>query len=388
MELYSKGESSEFNRCSPSPKRNMVPKAVLMRHMIGNMSYLTDFEEIDGGYVAFGGNPKGGKIRGRVSTHFDVDIDMFGVHNLVGDEMVVKSKVVVKATSTIPVSAATTTTTVITNDEINLAKALVELKSAKLPTTIADITITAVSTRPRAKGLVIHEQLQAEEEKEERVGWPAREKLNQIKTKRAEEKRNIPPTRALQRSFMCTYLKNMEGWKPKDLKNKSFVNIQQLFDKAMIGEFPLLTYRMSWFEEFQGKLKRVSIERGSKRAGTELEQGKYLRSKSIYAPALLTTREDLKTLWKLVKAKHGSTRPEEGYERVLWGDLKTMFVPHVEDQHPPVINEAFQWRTEILKEYISLGEDCWIKCFMMNLKYCLISYVLVFLFISLLLAGA
>ncbi|GJX80830.1 hypothetical protein Tco_0328979 [Tanacetum coccineum] len=32
------------------------------RHMTGNMSYLTDYEEIDGGYVAFGGNPKGGKI--------------------------------------------------------------------------------------------------------------------------------------------------------------------------------------------------------------------------------------------------------------------------------------------------------------------------------------
>ncbi|GJR18815.1 putative ribonuclease H-like domain-containing protein [Tanacetum coccineum] len=35
------------------------------RHMIGNMSYLTDFEEINEGYVAFGGNPKGGKITGR-----------------------------------------------------------------------------------------------------------------------------------------------------------------------------------------------------------------------------------------------------------------------------------------------------------------------------------
>ncbi|GJW25823.1 hypothetical protein Tco_0039634 [Tanacetum coccineum] len=35
-------------------------------------------------------------------------------------------------------------------------------------------------------------------------------------------------------------------------------------------------------------------------------------------------REDLETLWKLVKAKHGSTRPEEGYERVLWGDLKLL----------------------------------------------------------------
>ncbi|GJS34986.1 ribonuclease H-like domain-containing protein [Tanacetum coccineum] len=35
------------------------------RHMTGNMSYLTDYEEINGGYVAFRGNPKGGKITGR-----------------------------------------------------------------------------------------------------------------------------------------------------------------------------------------------------------------------------------------------------------------------------------------------------------------------------------
>ncbi|GJV88237.1 hypothetical protein Tco_1532175, partial [Tanacetum coccineum] len=31
---------------------------------------------------------------------------------------------------------------------------------------------------------------------------------------------------------------------------------------------------------------------------------------------------DLDTLWKLVKAKHGNTRPEDEYERVLWGDMK------------------------------------------------------------------
>ncbi|GJT10224.1 putative ribonuclease H-like domain-containing protein [Tanacetum coccineum] len=32
---------------------------------LGNMSYLTYYEEIDGGYVAFRGNPKGGKITGK-----------------------------------------------------------------------------------------------------------------------------------------------------------------------------------------------------------------------------------------------------------------------------------------------------------------------------------
>nr|GEU30383.1 hypothetical protein [Tanacetum cinerariifolium] len=35
------------------------------RHMTGNMSYLYDFEELNGGYVAFGGNPKGGTISGK-----------------------------------------------------------------------------------------------------------------------------------------------------------------------------------------------------------------------------------------------------------------------------------------------------------------------------------
>ncbi|GKF03389.1 hypothetical protein Tco_0030312 [Tanacetum coccineum] len=35
------------------------------RHMTGNMSYLTDYKEIDGGYVAFEGNSKGGKITGK-----------------------------------------------------------------------------------------------------------------------------------------------------------------------------------------------------------------------------------------------------------------------------------------------------------------------------------
>ncbi|GJR66929.1 hypothetical protein Tco_0012994 [Tanacetum coccineum] len=43
-------------------------------------------------------------------------------------------------------------------------------------------------------------------------------------------------------------------------------------------------------------------------------------------------REDLETLWKLVKAKHGNTRPEEDYERVLWGDLKVMFEPDIKSE--------------------------------------------------------
>ncbi|GJS31626.1 hypothetical protein Tco_0492246 [Tanacetum coccineum] len=40
------------------------------RHMTGNKSYLSDYEEIDGGFVAFGGDSNGGRItgKGKIST--------------------------------------------------------------------------------------------------------------------------------------------------------------------------------------------------------------------------------------------------------------------------------------------------------------------------------
>ncbi|GJU12411.1 putative ribonuclease H-like domain-containing protein [Tanacetum coccineum] len=70
------------------------------------------------------------------------DEDMFGVNDLDGDEVVVESDVVAmtNAASIIPASAAT-----ITNVELTLAQTLAELKS----------------TRPKAKGLIIHEEEQA-----------------------------------------------------------------------------------------------------------------------------------------------------------------------------------------------------------------------------------
>ncbi|GKF87983.1 hypothetical protein Tco_0258860, partial [Tanacetum coccineum] len=35
------------------------------RHMTGNKSFLINYQDIDGGFVAFGGSPKGGKITGK-----------------------------------------------------------------------------------------------------------------------------------------------------------------------------------------------------------------------------------------------------------------------------------------------------------------------------------
>ncbi|GJV98146.1 putative ribonuclease H-like domain-containing protein [Tanacetum coccineum] len=91
--------------------------------------------------------------------------------------------------------------------------------------------------------------------------------------KRAEEKRNRPPTKAQQRSFMCTYLKNMEGWKPKDLKNKSFANIQDLFDKAMKRVNTFVDMDTELVKESSKKAEaEIAQESSSKRAGEALEQ--------------------------------------------------------------------------------------------------------------------
>ncbi|GJV77664.1 hypothetical protein Tco_1509248, partial [Tanacetum coccineum] len=188
---------------------------------------------------------------------------------------------------------------------------------------------------------------------------------------RAKEKRNKSPTKAQQRNTMSTYLKNMAGYKHNQLKNKSFDDIQKLFDKAMkrVNTFVDMDTELVEGSKVRAKAE-IAQESSSKRAGTELEQEKEVAIDAIslatMPPSIIDykihkegkktyyqiirvvgrskmylvfshmlksfDREDLETLWKLVKAKHESTRPEEGYERVLWGDLKTMFDLHVEDQ--------------------------------------------------------
>nr|GEV35421.1 putative ribonuclease H-like domain-containing protein [Tanacetum cinerariifolium] len=52
-----------------NPQHVLKDKGVIdsgcSRHMTRNMSYLSDLEELNSGYVTFGGNPKGGKISGK-----------------------------------------------------------------------------------------------------------------------------------------------------------------------------------------------------------------------------------------------------------------------------------------------------------------------------------
>ncbi|GKB17095.1 putative ribonuclease H-like domain-containing protein [Tanacetum coccineum] len=298
--------------------------------------------------------------------------------------------VVEKEVSTAKVA---TTTTV---DELTLAQTLIEIKASKpkVVTTAATTTTTAV-TKPKARGVVVQEpnnELEEEEklakQKEEdgniakwdnvqamidadyelaaRLQAEEQEELTNKRNKhfarlRAEEQRRKQPTKAQKRNTMSTYLKNMVRYKHNQLKTKSFEDIQMLFDKEM--------KRVNTFVDMDTELVKGSetrTEGSSERAGEELESENLKKQKldenveaevddetemkkhieidpddevaidaiplSTKPPIINIDREDLETLWKLVKTKHGLTRPEEAYERVLWGDLKVMFKPDVESE--------------------------------------------------------
>ncbi|GJV37733.1 hypothetical protein Tco_1410210 [Tanacetum coccineum] len=97
-------------------------------------------------------------------------------------------------------------------------------------------------------------------------------------------------------------------------------------DEVAIDAIPLATKPpiiVDWKIIKEGKMGYFQIIRAD---------GSLKRYSSMIQMLQNIDREDLETLWKLVKAKHGLTRLEEAYERVLWGDLKVMFEPDVESE--------------------------------------------------------
>ncbi|GKC70455.1 hypothetical protein Tco_1116338 [Tanacetum coccineum] len=130
-----------------------------------------------------------------------------------------------------------------------------------------------------------------------------------------------------------------------DKRKKHF----KLFDKAMTRVNMFVDMDTEFVKE-SSKKAEMAQENSSKGVGDELEQEKEKKQKidndqeeaemrklieivldeedvaidaiplSTKPPIIMLqsiNREDLETLWKLVKAKHRNTRPEEGYERVL-----------------------------------------------------------------------
>ncbi|GKC48389.1 hypothetical protein Tco_1066111, partial [Tanacetum coccineum] len=192
--------------------------------------------------------------------------------------------------------------------------------------------------------------------------------------KKAEEKRSKPPTKAQKRKTMSTYLKNMDGWKLHQLKGKSYNEVEKLFDQAMtrINNFvgmdsaeeakKLEGTSKSAGDEIERKANKkqkidddddeianlqalieitpdeeevavnaiplaskppVIVDYGIYKEG---RVGYYKITRAdgfdtlyrVFSMLLHSfDREDLETLWKLVKARHGENRPTEGYKSIM-----------------------------------------------------------------------
>ncbi|GJV39949.1 hypothetical protein Tco_1418389 [Tanacetum coccineum] len=249
-----------------------------------------------------------------VNVQDDADNEMFDVNALNGKEVFgawQNENVVEEVLDVAQVSTIATTVT-ITTEEITLAQALEALKTSKPKNLIEELVklmkkkdlirldeevalklqakfdeeerlarekaekeqeanIALIETWDDIQAKIdadhqLAERLQAQEQEELSVKEKTKlfqqlleQRRKHFAAKSAKEKRNKPPTQAQQRKIMCTYLKNMEGKKLKDLKNKSFDSIQKMFDRAF--------KRVNTFVDFRTDL----VEGSSKRAGAGLE---------------------------------------------------------------------------------------------------------------------
>ncbi|GKE02754.1 hypothetical protein Tco_1390737, partial [Tanacetum coccineum] len=169
-------------------------------------------------------------------------------------------------------------------------------------------------------------KLQAEEEEEERL---AREKDKPIavrakgSSKRAGE---VLQQESIKKQKMDDVKETAKVDEDKETDElQSLMEVIPDEEEVAIDDIPLATKPLSivdWKILKEGKTSYYQIiraDRNSKRYSAFIQMIKSF------------DREDLETLWKLVKDKRGSTRLEEGYGRVIWGNLKTKFEHHVED---------------------------------------------------------
>nr|GFA13081.1 hypothetical protein [Tanacetum cinerariifolium] len=117
------------------------------------------------------------------------------------------------------------------------------------------------------------------EERSKLLGELIKSRRKYFATKRAKEIWNKPPTKAQQKSLMCTYMKNMEGFKQKDFKGKSFDKIKKMFDKVYKRVNNFVDMNTKNVEESLKKTQAEVTKGNSKRAGQELEQERVKKHK-------------------------------------------------------------------------------------------------------------
>ncbi|GJR14999.1 hypothetical protein Tco_0797651 [Tanacetum coccineum] len=191
---------------------------------------------------------------------------------------------------------------------------------------------------------------------------------------RAKAKRNKHMTQSQLRIYMSNYLKNQGTWKLSQLKKLKFEEIKEEFEKIDDKDVSDTEEKVSKVKEEEpvkrvGKRKKQKARKGisidkspqgdsetDKEESVEAMNPTPLDTKSnivanwkIFQQAMLKdfTREDLIELYRLVMQKYGTNRPEDAYDRVLWGDLRTMFdLPLNEDAilSLPLQQKMISWR--------------------------------------------
>nr|GEU68975.1 replication protein A 70 kDa DNA-binding subunit B [Tanacetum cinerariifolium] len=88
---------------------------------------------------------------------------------------------------------------------------------------------------------------------------------------------------------------------------------------------------------------------------TKLVKRKKRAEEELIQESTKKQKEDLEDLYKLVKARYGSTRPVESMDYLLWSDMKTMFEPHVEDEGRIVGIKSFLDAVEITAAHVCVN---------------------------------
>ncbi|GJU36532.1 hypothetical protein Tco_1184886 [Tanacetum coccineum] len=148
---------------------------------------------------------------------------------------------------------------------------------------------------------------------------------------RAEAIRNKPPTRTQVRNKMITYLKHMGQYTPQQLKHKNFeeglrgsVDVVPRDDVAIDVEslatkYPIVEWKTDILNENMMYYQIIRADGSSK-------------NYKIFSEILDDfNRQDVMDLHRLVQERYDTTSPE-GYDFLLWGDLKTLFEPNEEDE--------------------------------------------------------
>ncbi|GJY63004.1 hypothetical protein Tco_0464464 [Tanacetum coccineum] len=139
---------------------------------------------------------------------------------------------------------------------------------------------------------------------------------------------------------MSTYLKNIVGYKQNQLKKKSFNDIQKLFNKAIkrVNTFVDMDTKLVKRSKVKAEGSETRAKVSSKRIGEDLQQKSTKKQKvdeDIETAELQSLmeihKEGKKSYYQIIMADGSSKIPVEDLDLVLYGDLKTMFEPHVED---------------------------------------------------------